>query len=99
MLNHVTLLFNRLFFSAIFISVLVADHIVENEISLDFVLVKRKNWCGRQTLSNSTNITTDCVKCSEEKERVLSENNFVICFGLVLRGGMSVWVVKWNSER
>lgn len=65
---------------------LAADHIVENEISLDFVLVKRKDWCGSQTLSNSTNITTDCVKCYEEKERVLSENNFVICFGLVCQG-------------
>lgn len=94
-----SLFYSTDYFLVPYLSLLVADHIVENEISLDFVLVKRKNWCGRQTLSNSTNITTDCVKCSEEKERVLSDNNFVICFGLVLRGGMSVWVVKWNSER
>lgn len=80
MLNYVALLFNRFFFSAIFVSVLVDDHTVENEISLDFVLVKHK------TLSNSTNITADCVKWYEAKERVLSESNFVICFGLICQG-------------
>lgn len=90
MLNYVALLFNRFFFSAIFVSVLVADHIVENEISLDFVLVKHK------TLSNSTNITADCVKWYEAKERVLSESNFVICFGLICQG-RNVCVGRWLS--
>lgn len=45
------------FFSAQFVSVLVADRGVENEmLFLDFILVKHKGWCGRQTLSLYTDV-------------------------------------------
>lgn len=72
-LSHITHSCSKFFFSSAFVSVLVADHIVENETFMNFLLIKCKGWCRRQTFRVIRDYT-------------LRKSNFGICFGLGHQG-------------